>query len=140
MDCTTMRRGWVLFFICMSVLLVPASNILSEVISQRIDGKVVRTDESKRTIVIDSEIPATGERIQKEFVILENTGFKDFKRLSDLKSGDLVSLDYLDEKPLPKAMYIMHIPLEKTYFTPKEIAQAILKIKPQGTKQHASKN
>ncbi|MBI4372864.1 MAG: hypothetical protein HY585_03970 [Candidatus Omnitrophica bacterium] len=101
----------------------------SEEIPIRIDATVVRTDEVKRRLVVDHEIPATGERREVEFQVNEGAGFKDFKKLSDLKTGDLVSLDYLDHKPLPKAIYVMQIPLKKTYFTHKEIAEALTKVK-----------
>ncbi|MBI1978341.1 MAG: hypothetical protein HYS55_06270 [Candidatus Omnitrophica bacterium] len=103
--------------------------IFAEEIPIRIDGRVIRVDEAKHLLVVDFEHPATGEKIKKEFIVSESAGFKDFKKLGDLKPGDLVSLDYLDYKPLPKAIYIIHIPLSKVYFTHQEVAQALVKVK-----------
>lgn len=96
---------------------------------QRLDGKVAIANEEQRLLVVDFEHPATGEQHQKEFVVREGAGFKDFKKLSQLKKGDLVSLDYVDSTPMDTAIYVMHIPLEKTYFTPGEIVQALVQIK-----------
>ena len=101
----------------------------SEGMVQRLDGKVVSADEAKRTLIADFEHPATGKQYQKEFVIREGAGFKDFKKLSQLKKGDLISLDYVESLPVDTAVYVIHIPLEKTYFTHTEIAQALVQIK-----------
>ena len=101
----------------------------SEEIPLRVDGAIVSTDEAKRHLTVNYEIPATGERKEVEFEVGEGTVFKDFKKLSQLKKGDLVSLDYLDQKPFPKALYIIHVPLKKTFFTHQEIAEALVKIK-----------
>ena len=109
---------------------VPLS--VSEEILQRLDGRVIRVDEAGRLLVVDFEHPATGERSELEFSVGAEAGFKDFKRLSQLKAGDLVSLDYYDYKPVRKVVYIIHVPLEKTYFTRGEITQALLKMKSGG--------
>jgi hypothetical protein len=101
----------------------------SEEIIQRLDGKIARTDEIERTLVVDFEHPATGEQFQKKFVVRDGAGFKDFKKLSQLKKGDLISLDYVESSPVDTAVYVMHIPLEKTYFNPGEIVQALVQIK-----------
>jgi len=101
----------------------------SDEMVQRLDGKVASANEEQRLLVVDFEHPATGEQYQKEFVVREGAGFKDFKKLSQLKKGDLVSLDYVDSAPMDTAIYVMHIPLEKTYFTHHEIAQALVQIK-----------
>jgi len=101
----------------------------SDEIVLRLDGKIVRTDEAKRTLIVDFEHPATGEQYQKEFIVRDGAGFKDFKKLSQLKKGDLVSLDYVESSPVDTAVYVIHIPLEKTYFSPGEIAQALVQIK-----------
>ena len=101
----------------------------SEEMVQHLDGKILSTNEQKRTLVVDFEHPATGEKYQKEFVVREGAGFKDFKKLSQLKKGDLISLDYVESSPVDTAVYVIHIPIEKTYFTPGEIAQALVQIK-----------
>ena len=101
----------------------------SEDMIQRLDGKIVRTDEKKRTLVADFTHPATGEQYQKEFLVREGAGFKDCKKLSQLKKGDLISLDYVESSPVDTAVYVIHIPFEKTYFTPGEIVQALVQIK-----------
>ena len=101
----------------------------SEETVQRLDGKIVQTNEAQRTLVVDFEHPATGEQYQKEFIVREGAGFKDFKKLSQLKKGDLISLDYIESSPVDTAIYVIHIPFEKTYFTPNEIAQALVQIK-----------
>ena len=101
----------------------------SEEIPIRVDGKVVKVDEAKRTLVLGFEHPATGVHEEREFFVSEGAGFKDFKKLSELKEGDLVSLDFLDYKPTPKVVYINYIPLKKVYFTRKQIAEALARMK-----------
>lgn len=115
-------------FLIVLAFVFPGSS-RSEEIVQRLDGKIVSTDEIKRTLVVDFKHPATGEAYQKEFVVREGAGFKDFKKLSQLKKGDLVSLDYVESSPIDTAVYIIHIPIEKTYFTSGEIARAFIQIK-----------
>lgn len=100
----------------------------SEDIPQRLDGYVLRVDPEKRILFLGFEHPATGEHIEKKFFVRKEAGFKDFKKLNDLKKGDLVSLDYLDQQPIPTAIYVIYIPLKKVYFTHKEIAEALVKI------------
>ena len=112
----------------------------AEEIPTRIDGTVVRTDEAKQRLVVNYEIPATGERKEVEFEVGDGAGFKDFKKLSQLKKGDLVSLDYLDYEPLPKAVYIIHVLLKKTYFTHKEVAEALAKVKVNQKNADVAKN
>lgn len=101
----------------------------SEEIPQRLDGRVVRIDSERRILSLGFEYPATAEYAEKDFYVAEDAGFKDFKRLSELQEGDLVSLDYLDYQPMAKAIYVIHIPVEKVYFTRKDIAEAFIKIK-----------
>ena len=112
----------------------------AEEIPFRIDGRVIRVDEAKRILVMDYENPASGKHIEKELTVPEDCGFKDFKKLNQLQKDDLISLDYFDYKPLAKAIYIIKIPLEKTYFTQKEIAGALLKIKSAHPDANAPKN
>ena len=114
--------------LCLVVCLVMTSAVFAEEIPTRIDGRVIKVDEAARLLTIDFQHPATGEKSVLEFEVGESAGFKDFKRLSSLKEGDLVTLDYLDYKPIPKAIYIVYVPPTKTYFTQKDIAGALLKI------------
>lgn len=102
---------------------------LAEEIPDRVDARVISVDTKSRILKVDFEHPATFERSQMEFQVAEGAGFKDFKKLSDLKKGDLVSLDYLDYGTVLKAIYIIRMPPEKVYFTHQEIAGALLKIK-----------
>ncbi|GEM_PF-4620802 len=102
---------------------------LAEEIPERVDARVISVDSKSRILKVDFEHPATFERSQLEFQVAEDAGFKDFKKLSDLKEGDLVSLDYLDYGKFLKALYIIRMPREKIYFTHKEVADALLKIK-----------
>ncbi len=111
----------------------------AEEIPQRVDGKIISVDQTNRLLLVDFEHPATGEHMEKKFFVNENAGFKDFKKLNQLKKNDLVSVDYYDYKPIPKAVYIIRIPVEKTYFTHKEIAQALVKIKSNQKDINASK-
>jgi uncharacterized protein YaiI (UPF0178 family) len=115
-------------FLAALMLLNPRVSFSEEMV-QRLDGKIAETNESERTLVVDFEHPATGEQYQKEFVVREGAGFKDFKKLSQLKKGDLVSLDYVESSPVDTAVYVIHIPFEKTYFTHHEIAQALVQLK-----------
>lgn len=117
----------VLFYLVLVVSLESAS--FAEEIPQRLDGKVISMDHTSRILLIDFEHPATGEHTEKKFFVAEDAGFKDFKKLSQLKQGDLISIDYYDYQPIPKVIYMIHIPIEKTYFTHKEIAQALGQIK-----------
>ena len=128
------------FLFCAAVLFGNFSISFSEEIPLRIDGIIVSTDEAKRHLIVNYEIPATGERKEVEFEVGESAGFKDFKKLSQLKKGDLVSLDYLDQKPYPKALYIIHIPLKKTFFTHQEVAEALMKVKANQKNADVSKN
>lgn len=128
-------------FLTVAIILLAGSKIsLAEDIPMRLDGTVISADESHKRLTVDFEHPATRERIQKEFIVGDGAGFKDFKKLSQLKKGDLVSLDYIDSKPIPTAIYVMLIPLEKTYFTHKEIAQALVQIKSGHNDETAKKN
>ncbi|MBI4395289.1 MAG: N-acetyltransferase [Candidatus Omnitrophica bacterium] len=124
-------KQWIASMIFFLVFLTSTgiSISFSEEIPMRIDGTVVRADEANRRLVVDYEIPATGEHKEVEFEVEQGAGFKDFKKLSQLRKGDLVSLDYLDSRPLPKAIYIIRVPPTKTYFTRKEIAETLLKVK-----------
>ena len=112
-----------------AMILMMSQICFAEEIPQRIDGRVVRLDEVKRILLVNYEEPASGKHVEQEFFVAEDARFKDFKKLSQLKQGDLISLDYLDYKPIPKVIYAIKIPLEKTYFTHKEVAGALLKIK-----------
>ena len=125
---------------CLALVIVGNGVLYSEEIPQRVDGHVVRIDQAKRLLVLGYEHPASGEHIEQEFFVPEDAGFKDFKKLSQLKENDLVSLDYLDYKPTAKAIYVIKIPLEKTYFTHKEVARALLKIKSGEKDPNAAKN
>lgn len=128
----------ILFF--MAAILMISQICFAEEIPFRIDGRVIRVNEAKRILVMDYENPASGEHTEKELTVPEDCGFKDFKKLSQLQKDDLISLDYLDYKPLAKAIYIIKIPLEKTYFTQKEIAGALIKIKSAHPDANAPKN
>lgn len=123
-----MKRKIPAFFILAFALLAGGLSTYAEEIPERLDGRVIQVNEKERKLLVDFEHPATGTRTEKEFYVAEDAGFKDFKKLSQLKTGDLVSLDYLDYGRVLKAVYIIHIPLEKTYFTHKEIAEAFIKI------------
>ncbi len=128
------------FFAFLIILLAGNKILFSKEIPQEIDGTVIHVDEAKRKLVVGYEIPATGEYKEAEFEVGDGAGFKDFKKLSQLKKGDLVSLDYLDYKPMPKAIYIVKIPVEKTFFTHKEVAEALMKIKANQKSPDAAKN
>jgi hypothetical protein len=121
-------KNIILLSILFLVFVSPQFSFSDEIV-QRLDGKLVNADEEKRLLVLNFEHPATGEQHQKQFVVREGAGFKDFKKLSQLKKGDLISLDYIESFPIATAIYVMHIPLEKTYFTHGEIAQALTQIK-----------
>ena len=125
---TTKTRLILILFAFVFALAFPRTSFSEEMV-QRLDGKILSTNEQKRTLVVDFEHPATGEKYQKEFVVREGAGFKDFKKLSQLKKGDLISLDYVESSPVDTAVYVIHIPFEKTYFTPGEIAQALVQLK-----------
>ena len=111
------------------MFILSVSPLTAEEIPERIDGTVASVDANSRILRVDFEHPATLEHSQLEFQVSPEAGFKDFKKLSDLKPGDLVSLDYLDYGTFLKAIYVIHIPQEKTYFTHQEIAGALVKIK-----------
>ena len=119
----------ILFILMLFSLISVARPLFSEEIPERLDGRVIQVDEKERKLLVDFEHPATGKREAKEFVVDKEAGFKDFKKLSQLHKGDLISLDYLDYGTILKAIYVVHIPIEKTYFTHQEIADALLKIK-----------
>lgn len=118
-----------IIFISFILLLPTISLAHAEEIPERIDGTVASVDANNRLLRVNFEHPATLEHSQLEFQVAKEAGFKDFKKLSNLKPGDLVSLDYLDYGKILKAIYIIHIPQEKTYFTHQEIAGALVKIK-----------
>ena len=133
------KLGSALFFIAIAVF-IGSGVLFSEEIPQEIDGTLVSVDETNRRLVVAYEIPATGDHKKMEFEIGDGAGFKDFKKLSQLKKGDLISLDYLNSKPFPKAIYLVRIPLEKTFFTRKEVAEALVKIKTNQKSSDAAKN
>jgi len=123
---TLLRMTLFYFLLTLSLYSRP---IFAEEIPERIDGTVISVDEKSRLLRVDFEHPATFERSQLEFNVSESAGFKDFKKLTDLKKGDLVSLDYLNYGKTLKAIYIIHVPREKIFFTTKEITDALVKMK-----------
>ena len=133
------KLGSALFFIAIAVF-IGSGVLFSEEIPKEIDGTLISVDETNRRLVVAYEIPATGEHKKMEFEVGDGAGFKDFKKLSQLKKGDLVSVDYLDYKPLPKAVYIVRIPIEKTFFTHKEVTEALVKIKTNQKSSDVAKN
>ena len=101
----------------------------AEEMVERVDGHVVRVDLEKRMLVIQFEHPVTEEKVEKEFFVPENTGFKEFKKLGDLKKDELVSIDYREEGTKANTMYVIRVPLTKAYVSPGELADAMAHLK-----------
>ena len=98
--------------------------------SYKLDGRVLRVDESSRMLYVEFTHPATGEVSEKVFTVPQDCGFKNVKGLGKLNAGDLVSAEYLPEGEMLKAIYIEHVPTaELAMTTPGEVAKTLFQIK-----------
>ena len=109
------------------IALLFVSNLHAEMF-HRVDGRVLEIKPFENQFSIEFIHPVSGEEIKKEFTVSEQAGFKYVKKLGDLKSGDLVSVDYLETSKPATATYIILIPLQHAYVTREELAKALLTI------------
>ncbi|OGX06343.1 MAG: hypothetical protein A3G87_01705 [Omnitrophica bacterium RIFCSPLOWO2_12_FULL_50_11] len=121
-------KGVLLCFVCMFVFL--PSNFSAAEMIYKLDGRVTKVEEAERILYVEFKHPATEEVTEKKFKVSETAGFKHIKKLSDLKKGDLVSVDYLDHGEELVAIYIAHIPLKEiAVTTPAEVTKTLLKLR-----------
>ena len=114
------------------VVAVPLGTAYAELV-ERIDGRVIGLDLESNMLRIDFQHPVTKESIEKVFEVPDNTGFKNIKRLAQLKKGDLVSIDFredvTDQLTTLTTVYVIYIPLQKQFVSHSELATAMSKIK-----------
>jgi len=125
-----------LFVLALAIVLVfaaPLGSVYAELV-ERIDGRVIGLDVESNMLRIDFQHPVTKESIEKVFKVADNTGFKNIKRLAQLRKGDLVSIDFRedvsDQRTTLTTVYVIYIPLEKQFVSHSELATAMSKIKP----------
>jgi len=125
-----------LFVLTLAIALVfaaPLGPVDAELV-ERIDGRVIGLDVELNQLRIDFLHPVTKESIEKVFKVPDNTGFKNIKRLAQLRKGDLVSIDFRevvsDQLTTLTTVYVIYIPLEKQFVSHAELATAMAKIKP----------
>ena len=119
-------------FVCALFLLgatgTPTAYTVEQII-QRLDGRVLGVNENERLLFVEFEHPVSGEFVEKKFIVSDSAGFKHFKKLSKLREGDLVSVDYLEGTEGLVAIYIIHVPLKLAYTTRSEVAKTLFRIK-----------
>ncbi len=119
------------FSLCfLAFLLVCGKVSFAEEMVHRMDGYVEHVDPQKRKLTVLFEHPVTEETMKKEFFVSEDAGFKDFKKLSDLKKNDLLTVDYREDGSKANAIYVIRVPIEKSYVSAGELAGALTQIKP----------
>ena len=125
------KRSNLLFCLLVHVFLFSrafASAADSEMI-QRLDGRVISADESKRVLAVQFDHPVSGEQIQKEFLISNDTRFRHVKTFNRIKAGDLVTVDYREQNEKATAIYVDVVPIERQLVSPAELAGSLVKIK-----------
>ena len=112
-----MKRTIISFLV---VVLISAPSLQAQVL-QKLSGLAVSVNAELCELHVRFEHPVTGEEIFKVFMVPSNTGFKNAKRLSDIKPNDPVSVDYEENADGPRAVYIEVVPLEKVPFDSKQV-------------------
>ena len=110
------------------VFLIPGKLFCSDMI-ERLDAKAFRVDSQRQIPTVVFNHPVSGEKIEKEFLIRDSTGFKRVKHLDKIKSGDLVTVDYREENGKNMAVYIDVVPVDRQVVSAGEVAGSLLKIK-----------
>jgi len=102
---------------------------LSAQMIYKIDGVVLNTNEAESLLFVEFVHPVSGEVSEKKFVVSDSAGFKHVKNLGKLQKGDLVSVDYFEEKEGMIAIYVDHIPVKEIAMaTPGEVAKTLFKL------------
>lgn len=114
-------------FILVTVVLALSGNLsVHAQVIQKLSGVTDSIDSQNKKIRILFEHPVTGEQTIKEFDIFSSTGFKNVKRLDQIKPEDPISIDYEEsETGTLKAIYIEVVSLKKVPFTREEVRKKI---------------
>lgn len=103
------------------LLAVPAQPVSAEIL-QTLSGLVTFVNAQTHELHIRFEHPVTGEMLMKTFNVSAKTGFKNVKRLDEIKPNDAVSVDYEESGPKTlSAVYVEVVSLDKVPFTEEQI-------------------
>ena len=92
---------------------------------QTLSGLVTAVDAESNQLHVLFEHPVTGEELVKIFTIRPDTGFKNVKRLRDIKPRDPVSIDYEEiGVDTLRAVYVEVVSIDKVPFTKEQIDKA----------------
>ena len=106
----------------LSIIVFLFAPVSSAEVLQKLSGLAVSVDLQSQKLSVRFEHPVTGERILKIFSVLPSTGFKNVKRLDQIKPNDPVSIDYQErEKEGLQAVYIEVISLKGLPFDPDQV-------------------
>ncbi len=107
-------------------MLIGLGNSSAQIL-QKLSGLAVGIDPASHELSVRFEHPVTREHILKIFHILPNTGFKNVKRLEQIKPNDPVSIDYEENgKDGLHAVYIEVISLTNLPFDPNLVKRKFL--------------
>ena len=113
-----------LIFIFMVLVNLPES---SAQILQKLNGLAVAVDPASHQLSVQFEHPVTRDRSLKVFQILPSTGFKNVKRLEQIKPNDPISIDYEEiSKGILQAVYIEVVSLKNLPFDPAKVKRKFL--------------
>ena len=95
-------------------------------IVQKLSGIAVSVDLKLQRLEVSFEHPVTGENTLKVFQIEPGTGFKNTKRLDQIKPNDPVSIDYQEAAGNElTAIYVEVIPLNTVPFTREQVTKKL---------------
>ncbi len=103
-------------FILLAVCFAAPAQVL-----QKLSGVAVSIDLESHKLHVLFEHPVTGEDAMKIFSVSPSTGFKNAKRLDQIKPNDPVSIDYEESSSDLKAVYIEVIPLKEVPFNKEQV-------------------
>lgn len=101
------------------------SQVAGAQVLQTLSGFAVSVNPAARELRVLFEHPVTGENTVKVFQVQPNTGFKNVKRLEQIKPNDPVSIDFEEEGDSLKAVYVEVIPLKEVPFTAKDVRKQV---------------
>lgn len=91
---------------------------------QTLSGFAISVDPKAQELRVLFEHPVTGENLLKVFKVLPTTGFKNVKRLDQIKPQDPVSVDYeKSENAELQAVYIEVVSLDRAPFDENQVGK-----------------
>lgn len=102
-------------------MLVGAGSLSAQVL-QKLSGLIDSVNLGSHELRVHFQHPVTKEEIVKIIQVLPSTGFKNVKRLDQIKPHDPVSIDYKDDgKGTLHAVYIEVVSLANLPFDPNAV-------------------